>query len=47
MGRFYFNPKENVMAKRKRVSAMKATHLKKAGRKRARKGGHKKSAVKA
>jgi hypothetical protein len=35
------------MARRKRVTAMKATHIKKGGRKRGRKGGHKKTAVKA
>ena len=36
------------MAKRKRVTAVKATHIKKASRKRTRKGGHsKKTAVKA
>jgi len=48
LGPFSFQPQgENIMKHRKRVSAVKATHLKKAGRKRGRKGGRKATAVKA
>jgi hypothetical protein len=44
---FLFQPKENIMAKRRRVKAMKASHLKRGRKGRGRKGRGKKSAIKA
>jgi hypothetical protein len=46
LGHFYFSLKEIIMAKRRRIGMVKASHLKKGGRKRGRKSRGKKSAIK-
>jgi hypothetical protein len=47
LSHFYFNPRRTIMARKRRVKAMKASHLKK-GRKVGRKGRRgKRSAIKA
>jgi hypothetical protein len=48
LGPFLFHTKEeNIMAKRRKASAMKASHLKKGRKSRGRKGRGKRSAIKA